>query len=341
MEYRQLGRSGLKVPVLSFGTLTFGGTDPHFRPYGDTGIGEAARLVDICLERGVNFFDTADIYSYGEAEEVLGKALEGKRDRALIATKATFTMGPGPNEKGSSRWHLIRSLEASLKRLRTDYVDIYFMHGFDALTPVEETLSALDNFVQSGKVRYIGCSNFSGWHLMKSLSVSEKHGLARYVVYQGYYSLIGRDYEAELMPLGLDQGVGLMAWSPLGWGRLTGKIKRGLPLPEGRLKMGRGDEGPQMEDEHLYKVIDAIEEISKETGKSVPQIAINWVMQRPSVSNVVIGARNEAQLLENLGAFGWSLTKTQIAKLDLASERQLAYPYWHQRQFLERIPSPV
>lgn len=341
MEYRLLGRSGLKVPVLSFGTLTFGGNDPYFKPFGDTGVAEAKRLIAICLERGVNFFDTADVYSYGTAEEILGKALEKKRDGALIATKATFTMGPGPNDKGSSRWHLIRSLEASLKRLRTDYIDIYFMHTFDALTPVEETLSVLDSFVQSGKVRYIGCSNFSGWHLMKSLSASERLGFSRYIVYQGYYSLIGRDYEEELMPLSLDQGVSLMAWSPLGWGRLTGKMKRDAPLPEGRLKNGGAEDGPQIEDAYLYRVLEAIESVSLETGKTTAQIAINWILQRPTVSNVVIGARNEAQLLENLKSIEFRLTKEQIAKLDQASEKHPSYPSWHLRQFLERIPLPI
>lgn len=341
MEYRQLGHSGLKVPVLSFGTATFGGTNEFFKTWGETNTQEATKLVDICLEHGVNLFDTADVYSTGAAEEILGKAIKGRRDKVLISTKATFPMGEGPNEIGSSRYHLIQACEASLKRLGTDYIDIYFMHGFDALTPVDETLSTLNNLIQSGKVRYIGCSNFSGWHLMKSLSVSERHHLARYVVYQGYYSLIGRDYEWELMPLGLDQGVGLMVWSGLGWGRLTGKIRRGQPLPKGRIQAGGAAGGPEVEDEYLFKVVDALDEVAKETGKTVPQIALNWLLQRPTVCNIVIGARNEEQLRQNLDCVGWNLTKTQIKKLDQASHRPIAYPYWHQAQFSTLIPTPV
>lgn len=341
MEYRQLGYSGLKVPVLSFGTATFGGTNEFFKRWGTTDVKEASQLINICLDAGIHLFDTADVYSLGSSEEILGEALKGKRGRALISTKATFKMGEGPNDLGSSRYHIIKACEASLKRLGTDHIDIYFMHGFDALTPVEETLSALDNLVQSGKIRYIGCSNFSGWHVMKSLATSEKYGLARYVVYQGYYSLIGRDYEEELMPLGLDQGVALMAWSPLGWGRLTGKIRRGQPLPEGRIKSGGKDGGPEVEEAYLYKVVDVMDEIAKETGKTVPQIALNWLLQRPTLANIVIGARNEEQLKQNLGAIGWNLTKEQIAKLDAASARPPVYPYWHQQGFIERNPSPL
>jgi aryl-alcohol dehydrogenase-like predicted oxidoreductase len=341
MEYRNLGHSGLKVPVLSLGTGTFGGTDEFFKRWGQTDVNEATHLVDICLESGVNFFDTADIYSQGVSEEILGKALRGKRHQSLISTKATFTMGEGPNDKGSSRYHLIQACEASLKRLGTDYIDVYFMHGFDALTPLEETLKALDNLIESGKIRYIGCSNFSGWHLMKSLAISEKYGLNRYVVYQGYYSLIGREYEDELMPLGIDQQVGLMVWSPLGWGRLTGKIKRGKPLPEGRIKSGGDVGGPIVEDEYLYRVLDRMEEIAKETGKTVSQIAFNWLLQRPTVCNIVIGARNVEQLKQNLGSVGWNLTKEQIQRLDMASVYKPNYPYWHQKAFIERIPPPV
>jgi aryl-alcohol dehydrogenase-like predicted oxidoreductase len=342
MEYRKLGHSGLKVPVLSFGTATFGGSsNEFFKHWGHTEVEEATKLIDICLEANVNLFDTADIYSNGASEEILGKALKGKRDRVLISTKCTFSMGEGPNDKGSSRYHIVRACEASLKRLGTDHIDIYFMHGFDALTPIEETLSALDHLVQSGKIGYIGCSNFSGWHLMKSLAISEKYGLARYVVYQGYYSLIGRDYEEELMPLGLDQDVSLMVWSALGWGRLTGKIRRGHPLPEGRIKSGGTIGGPRVNDEYLYQVVDVVDEIAKETHKTVPQIALNWLLQRPTVANIVIGARNEEQLRDNLGAIGWNLTKEQMAKLDAVSAVQPPYPYWHQRSFAERNPSPV
>lgn len=341
MEYRQLGRSGLKVPVLSFGTATFGGTTEFFKRWGETDVKEATKLVDICLESGINFFDTADVYSAGVSEEILGKALKGRRENSLISTKATFSMGEGPNDKGSSRYHLIKACESSLKRLDTDYIDVYFLHGFDALTPIDETLSTLDNLIKSGKIRYIGCSNFSGWHLMKSLATSEKYGLGRYVVYQGYYSLVGRDYEEELMPLGIDQGVGLMVWSPLGWGRLTGKVRRGQPLPEGRLKGGGMEGGPKIDDEYLYSVVEVLDDVAKETGKSVPQIALNWLLQRPTVVNIVIGARNEEQLRQNIGSVGWNLTKEQVAKLDAISARHPVYPYWHQRGFAERNPSPV
>jgi aryl-alcohol dehydrogenase-like predicted oxidoreductase len=341
MEFRTLGRSGLKVPVLSFGTGTFGGGNEFFRAWGATDMAEATRLVDICLEAGVNLFDTADIYSDGLSETVLGKAVAGRRADVLISTKATFRMGPGPNDLGSSRHHLIRACEASLRRLGTDYIDIYHLHGFDALTPIEEVLSTLNNLIVSGKVRYIACSNFSGWHLMKSLEVADKYGWARYVGHQVYYSLIGREYEWELMPLAVDQGVGALVWSPLGWGRLTGKVRRGQPLPaESRLHK-TADMGPQVDDEHLFKVVDALLEVAKETGKSVTQVALNWLVQRPSISTVIFGARNEEQLRQNLGAVGWSLSSEQIAKLDAASEVTPVYPYWHQRQFLERNPLPV
>jgi len=341
MEYRQLGYSGLKVPVLSFGTGTFGGSNEFFKAWGSSDVAEATRLVDICLEAGVNLFDTADIYSYGMSEEILGKAIAGKRNRVLISTKATFRFGDGPNDVGSSRQHLMESCEKSLGRLGVETIDIYHMHGFDATTPVEETLKTLDTLVESGKVRYIACSNFSGWHLMKSLAVSERYGWARYVGHQVYYSLIGREYEWELMPLGLDQKVSALVWSPLGWGRLTGKIRRGAPLPEVSRLHKTGDLGPQVDNEYLYKVVDALEEIAKETGKSVPQIALNWLVQRPTVANVIIGARDEKQLRQNLDAVGWNLTADQMAKLDAASRVAPVYPYWHQWQFQERNPLPV
>jgi aryl-alcohol dehydrogenase-like predicted oxidoreductase len=343
MEFRQLGASGLKVPLLTFGTGTFGGTTEFFKAWGNSDVREAKRLVDICLEAGVNCFDSADIYSAGVSEEILGQAIKGRRDEVLISTKGTFRMGEGPNNLGSSRHHLIRAVDASLKRLGIDTIDLYQLHGFDAVTPVEEVLRTLDDLVRAGKIRYIGCSNFSGWHLMKSLAISEKYGLARYVAHQAYYSLIGRDYEWELMPLGLNQGVGAVVWSPLGWGRLTGKIRRGQTLPaDSRLQSKLVvDIGPPVDEEYLYRVVDALEAVAKETGKTVPQIAINWLAQRPSVSTIIIGARNEEQLRQNLAAVGWNLTKEQIAKLDAASATTLAYPYWHQRGFVERNPPPV
>jgi aryl-alcohol dehydrogenase-like predicted oxidoreductase len=341
MEYRQLGRSGLKVPVLSLGTVTFGGANEFFQRWGQTDVAQAKRMIDLCLDAGVNFFDTADVYSEGMSEKILGQVLKGRRDKVLVSTKATFAIGNGENEVGSSRYHLIRACEASLKRLSTDYIDLYFMHGFDALTPVDETLRALDELVSSGKIVYIGASNFSGWQLMKSLATSEKYGLARYVVYQGYYSLIGRHYEWELMPLGLDQGVGLMVWSPLGWGRLTGRIRRGQPLPEGRIASGGAEGGPPVDDAYLFTVVDALDSVAKQTGKSVVQVALNWLLQRPTVANIVIGARNEEQLKQNLGAVGWSLTAEQIALLDKASHETPIYPYWHQMGFDQRNPKPT
>jgi aryl-alcohol dehydrogenase-like predicted oxidoreductase len=343
MEYRQLGGSGLKVPVLSFGTGTFGGSGELFRAWGATDVAEATRLVDICLEAGLNLFDSADIYSHGLAEEILGQAITGRRDAVLISTKATFRSGEGPNDVGSSRHHLLRSVEASLRRLGTDYIDLFQLHGFDALTPVEETLRTLDDLVRSGKIRYIGCSNFSGWHLMKSLAASDRHGLERYVAHQAYYSLVGRDYEWELMPLALDQKVGAVVWSPLGWGRLTGKIRRGAPAPEvSRLneKLAR-EIGPQMPDEYLFSVVDVLDEVAAETGKTVPQVALNWLLQRPTVATVIIGARNEEQLRQNLGAVGWNLTSEQVARLDTVSAPTPIYPHWHQQGFGERNPFPT
>jgi len=340
MEFRQLGKSGLKVPVLSFGTGTFGGGNEFFKAWGETDVAEATRLVDICLEAGVNLFDTADIYSDGLSETILGKAIAKRRDKVLISTKATFRMGAGPNDLGSSRHHLIQACEASLKRLGTDYIDIYHLHGFDALTPVEEVLSTLDNLVTSGKVRYIACSNFSGWHLMKSLAASDRYGWSRYVGHQVYYSLISREYEWELMPLGVEQGVGALVWSPLGWGRLTGKIRRGQPLPKESRLHSTAEQGPPVENEHLYNVVDALDAVAKEAGKSVPQVALNWLLQRPTISTVIIGARNEQQLRQNLDAAGWNLTAEQIAKLDAASTVTPIYPYWHQRAaFVERNPA--
>jgi aryl-alcohol dehydrogenase-like predicted oxidoreductase len=342
MEYRQLGRSGFKVPVLSFGTGTFGGHGPLFSAWGATDVAEARRLIDICLEAGVTMFDSADVYSAGGSETVLGEALKGRpRDSFILSTKATFRFGEGPNDIGSSRHHLISAVNGSLKRLQLDHIDLLQLHGFDATTPVEETLSTLDDLVRAGKVRYIGGSNFSGWHLMKSLAVSERYGYPRYVAHQAYYSLVGRDYEWELMPLALDQGVGAVVWSPLGWGRLTGKLRRGQPLPETSRLHKTADYGPPVPDELLFKVVDALDEVAKETGKSIPQIALNWLLQRPSVSTIVVGARDEAQLRQNLGAVGWNLTTEQVAKLDAASATTPAYPYWHQRGFVERNPLPV
>jgi aryl-alcohol dehydrogenase-like predicted oxidoreductase len=344
MEQRQLGGSGFMVPALTLGTGTFGGGNEFFKAWGAIDVAEASRLVDICLEAGVSMFDSADVYSNGLAEEVLGKAIKGRRDKVLISTKGTFRRGPGPNDVGSSRHALLRAVDASLRRLGIDTIDLYQLHSFDALTPVEEALGVLDDLVRAGKIRYIGCSNFSGWHLMKSLAVSEKYGLARYVAHQAYYSLIGRDYEWELMPLALDQRIGTVVWSPLGWGRLTGKFRRGQPPPkESRLQSpSQAGRGPQVPDEYLYRVVDALDAVSREVGKTVAQVALNWLLRRPSIASVIIGARNEEQLRQNLGAIGWKLTAEQVKKLDAASALQPSYPCWHQRStFPERNPAPV
>ena len=340
MDYRQLGRSGFKIPVLSFGTMSFGGSGGFFGAIGDTDARAATRMVDICLEAGLTLFDTADMYSDGASEEILGAAIKGRRDKVLISTKATFRCGDGPNDIGSSRYHLIAACEAALRRLGTDYIDLFQLHGFDALTPVEETLSTLDDLVRAGKIRYVGVSNFSGWHVMKSLAVADKYGYPRYVANQTYYSLIGRDYEWELMPLGLDQGLGALVWSPLGWGRLTGKIRRSQPLPNTSRQHDTGFVA-QVSDNYLYMVIDALDSVAAETGKTVPQVALNWLLQRPTVSSLIIGARTEEQLRDNLGAVGWNLTPPQVKALDDASAVTPAYPYWHQRGMPELIPPPV
>jgi aryl-alcohol dehydrogenase-like predicted oxidoreductase len=340
MEFRLLGRSGLRVPLLSLGTGTFGGGNAFFKAWGATGADEATHIVDVCLDAGLNLFDSADIYSDGLAEEILGKAIAGRRDRVLISTKGAFRSGPGPNDIGTSRFHLVNAVEASLRRLGTDYIDIYQLHGFDAQTAFEETLETLDTLVRGGKIRYIGCSNYSGWHLAKSLAVSERYGWARFVVHQAYYSLVGRDFEWELMPLGVAEGIGTLVWSPLGWGRLTGKIRRGAPPPQTSRLPLTAEAGPPVGDAYLHSVVDALDAIAQETGKSVPQIALNWLAQRPTVSSIIIGARNEEQLQQNLGAVGWSLTPEHVAALDAASATTPAYPYWHQRGY-ERNPPPV
>lgn len=343
MEYRQLGGSGLMVPALSFGTGTFGGGGDFFKAWGASDVAETSRLIDIALDAGMNMFDSADVYSGGMAEEILGEAIKDRRDKVLISTKATFRAGKDTNDVGSSRWHLIRAVEGSLRRLQTEHIDLFQLHGFDALTPPEETLSALDDLVRAGKIRYIGCSNFSGWHLMKSLAVSERYGYPRYVAHQAYYSLVGRDYEWELMPLGIDQKVGAVVWSPLGWGRLTGKIRRGSPLPKTSRLHNKNvvDAGPPVDDEYLYKVVEALDSVAEETGKTVPQIALNWLLQRPTVATVIGGARTEEHLKQNLGAVGWKLEIEQIDRLDRASAKTKSYPYWHQTNFVERNPFPT
>ncbi len=341
MEYRSLGRSGLQVSVLTLGTATFGGGNDFFKAWGSTQAEEAAKLLDVCQEAGVNCVDTADAYSNGLAEEILGKALGKRRGQWLISTKTNFRTEPGPNGQGSSRHRIARACEASLRRLGTDYIDVYQLHAFDAMTPIEEALRALEDLVRAGKVRYIGCSNFSGWHLMKSLGISERYGLPRHVVHQAYYSLVGREYEWELMPLAIDQGVGTFVWSPLAGGQLAGKVRRGQPAPANSRAAQLSDFLP-VNAELRFRVVDVMDELVNETGKTHAQIAVNWVLQRPTVCSVIFGARNEEQLRDTLGATGWSLTAEQMARLDAASATEPVYPYWHQRwTFTERNPPPV
>lgn len=344
MEYRHLGASGLKVPVLSFGTGTFGGQGPLFSAWGRSDAEEARRLVDICLEAGVNLFDSADVYSNGASEEILGAAIKGRRDKVLISTKISLPMGDGPLDAGSSRHRLLASVEAALRRLGTDYIDLLQLHAFDAFTPIEEVLSTLDTLVRAGKLRYVGVSNFAGWQLMKSLAISDRHGWPRYVAHQVYYSLLGRDYEWELMPLARDQGVGALIWSPLGWGRLTGKIRRGQPLPQESRLHATAQFGPPVDEQRLYAIVDVLDAIADETGHTVPQVAIAWLLSRPTVSSVIIGARDEAQLRDNLGAVGWSLSADQLKRLDEVSVVMPPYPYYPYRiqdGFARLNPPPV
>ena len=342
MEYRLLGRSGFKVPALTFGTATFGDGNEFFRAWGATEVAEATRLVDLCLEAGVTMFDTADAYSGGLSEQILGQAIKGRRDKVLISTKSTFKTGDGPNDLGSSRHYLTRSIDASLKRLGTDYVDLWQMHGFDGQTPIEETMRALDDIVRAGKVRYIGCSNYSGWHLMKAQAIADRYGWTRMVAHQAYYSLIGRDYEWELMPLGLAEGVGAVVWSPLGGGQLSGKITRSSPPAPGTRHATIGSLGPTIPEAQFFDIVDVLLAVAKETGKTASQVALNWVLQRPTIATVIIGARNEAQLKENLGAADFTLSADQVARLDKVSQRPPAYPYWHQRRTsMDRNKPPV
>jgi aryl-alcohol dehydrogenase-like predicted oxidoreductase len=344
MDYRQLGSSGLRVPVLSFGTATFGGTGPLFGAWGRSDETEARRLVDVCMEAGVTLLDTADVYSNGASESVLGAAIKGRRDRVLISTKTGLPMGDGPQDWGASRSRLIRAVEDSLRRLGTDYVDLLQLHAFDASTPTEEVMGTLDMLIAAGKIRYAGVSNYPGWQVMKAQGIADRHGSPRLVAHQVYYSLIGRAYEADLMPVGADQGVGALVWSPLGWGRLTGKIGRDRPIPAGSRLHDTEQFAPPVEAEHLYRVIDALEAVAAETGKTVPQVAINWLLRRPTVSSVIIGARNEAQLRDNLGAVGWELTAAQVAVLDTASDVLPPYPhtpYCQQEGFARLNPALV
>ena len=341
MEYRRVGNSGLVVSELSLGTATFAGKGEFFGAWGDTDVEQARRLIDLALEASINLVDTADVYSDGAAEEVLGQALRGRRDDVLISTKASLPTGP--DDWGSSRPRLLRAVDRALRRLQTDHIDLFQLHGFDAYTPIEEVLQTLEMLVEQGKVHYPGVSNFSGWQLMKSLSLADENHRPRYVAHQVYYSLVGRDYEWELMPLGIEEGVGAIVWSPLGWGRLTGKIRRGQPLPERSRLHVTAAAGPPVNDEQLYAIVDALDEIATETGKTVPQIALNWLLRRPTVSSVIIGARDESQLRDNLGAVGWQLDTDQIARLDAVSSREAPYPYfpYFRQEGFKRLNPPI
>jgi aryl-alcohol dehydrogenase-like predicted oxidoreductase len=341
MDYRRVGDSGLVVSELSLGTATFGGVGDFFGAWGDTDVKQARALIDLCLEAGINLFDSADVYSDGASEEVLGEALRGRRDDVLISTKASLPTGP--DDWGSSRSRLLRAVHGALHRLRTDHIDLFQLHGYDAYTPIDEVLQTLEMLVEQGKVRYTGVSNFSGWQLMKSLALADERHRPRYVAHQVYYSLAGRDYEWELMPLALEEGIGALVWSPLGWGRLTGKIRRGQALPERSRLHATAAAGPPVDDERLYGIVDVLDEIASETGKTVPQIALNWLLRRPTVSSVIIGARDERQLRENLGAVGWRLDADQIARLDAVSAREAPYPYfpYFRQEGFARLNPPI
>jgi aryl-alcohol dehydrogenase-like predicted oxidoreductase len=329
MEYRQLGRSGLRVSTLTLGTMTFGGGG-KFANVGSTDVDGARRQVDMCLDAGVNLIDTADVYSDGASEEILGQALAGRRDRVLLATKARMAMGDGPNDAGLSRHHLIRACEASLRRLGTDHIDLYQVHEWDGQTPLEETLEALDDLQRAGKIRYAGCSNYAGWQLAKALGISERRGLARFVSQQVYYSLQSRDAEYELVPAGLDHGVGMLVWSPLAGGLLSGKYRRGQDGPAGARHLTDWNEPPVRDEEQTYDVIEAAVEVGAAHGVSAAQVALAWLLGRPGVSSLVIGARTDEQLADNLAAAQLELSAEERARLDALSAPPLIYPHWHQ-----------
>lgn len=331
MQYRTLGRSGLKVPAISLGTFNFGGWGP-FGMLGDLGVEDARRLVDICLDRGAMLFDTANMYSRGLSEEILGEVLKGRRDRALISTKARFPMGDGPNDQGASRHHLIAACEASLRRLGTDVIDIYYVHEWDGVVPVEEAMGALDTLVQQGKVRYVGCSNYSGWHIMKSLAAADRAGGVRFVTQQIHYTLEARDAEYELLPIAVDQGVGVLVWSPLAAGLLSGKHRRDVPVAPGTRQASGWTEPPVRDVDRLWRIVDVLVEIGAAHGVSAAQVALAWTLSRPGVSSLVVGARNEAQLLDNLAAVDLVLSSDELDRLNEVSRPPLIYPYWHQGQ---------
>jgi aryl-alcohol dehydrogenase-like predicted oxidoreductase len=340
MQYRQLGRSGLKVSALTLGTMTFGGKG-RFSYVGNTDQSGATRMVDIALDAGVNLLDTSDIYSTGTSEEIVGETIKGRRGQVLVATKARFPMGPSPNDAGLSRHHLIHACEASLKRLGVDHIDLYQCHEWDGLTPVEETMAALESLVASGKVRYVGVSNFTGWQLMKALGAADRAGGARFVSQQIHYTLESREAEYELVPISLDQGLGILVWSPLAGGLLSGQYRRGKAGPEGGRDFAGWPEPPIRDESRLYDIIDVLVEVAEEHGVSAAEIALSWLLHRPAVTSVVIGANTEAQLRTNLNSVDLRLTESDLERLNAVSKLPLLYPYWHQAMTASDRLGPV
>jgi len=330
MDYRLLGRSGLKVSALALGTMTFGGS-PGASKVGSVGLSDVKRFIDLAVEAGVNLIDTADAYSAGDSERVIGEALSARRkDGLLIATKARYPMGPGPNDRGLSRWHLIRECEASLKRLKTDVIDLYQVHEWDGLTPLEETLEALDSLVRAGKVRYLGCSNYSGWHVMKAMEVGRRDGRVPFVSLQIHYTLEAREAEYELVPIALDQGLGILVWSPIAGGLLSGKHRRNQATPEDTRQFAGWKEPPIRDEARLWAIVDALVDIGRSHGVSAAQAALAWLLGRPGVTSLIVGGRTEAQFKDNLAAATLKLTADERARLDAISQPPLLYPYWHQ-----------
>jgi aryl-alcohol dehydrogenase-like predicted oxidoreductase len=330
MEYRQLGRSGLKISALQLGTMTFGGKGV-FAKTGATGIDGARRQIDMARDAGINMLDTADIYSSGASEEIVGEAIAGHRQDFLLATKVRFPTGEGPNDRGLSRHHIIEGCEASLRRLRTDWIDLYWCHEWDGVTPLEETLRALDDLTRAGKIRYVGVSNYSGWHMMKMIAAAEREGLVRPVGQQIHYTLQAREAEQELLPIAVDQGIDAVIWSPLAGGLLSGKYRRGKPEPEGTRRAAEWTEPPVHDPEALYDIVEALVEIADSVGATPAQVALAWLLTRPGVASLVVGARTDAQLADNLGAADLKLAPEAVSRLEAASRKPLAYPYWHQK----------
>lgn len=335
MEYRSLGRSGLKVSLHSLGTMHFSG-EGLFSKIGSVSVKDAARMVDIAIDHGVNLIDTANVYSGGKSEESLGQALKGKSKQIMVGSKVRFPMGQGPNEQGNSRWHIINECEASLKRLGRDHIDIYYLHEWDGMTPVDESMAAIDRLVQDGKVRYVGCSNFSGWHIMKCMMAADRHNFEKFVVQQIHYTLEARDAEFELIPISIDQGMGVQVWSPIAGGLLSGKFRKGV-TPELSRHVNDWGEPPIRDEQRLYNIIEAIMKVADGRGVSGAQVALAWLAGRAGVCNIIVGARNEAQLKDNLASASLVLTAEERKLLDDVSLLPLLYPYWHQLNAASRL----